>query len=262
MSVVLTCRPARMPRPIETGCWPGRVRCAPAATWNGTWCGAPWRCRGRSTGPSARRVQPAGGPGGPPSAPASPHPRECDDAPQPDHVACTRALVNTLAVFLRDPPARRGSRDRGGGRDSRRNPRAATDARASPRGRTRPRTATDHPQRRVRRFAGHGEAAATAARLAGIGRLRGRENTASDRRDPANRPTRNADPSKSPAESRRCVGGYPVPLDSSAPVSRADRVPIRLRRQESDAGFTRPSSSDSKTAGVPGRELARRCSAQ
>jgi hypothetical protein len=59
-----------------------------------------------------------------------------------------------------------------------------------------------------------------------------RDAASGERCDPVVRSSRDAETSWSPADSRRCVGGYPVPLDASVSASRADRVPIRLRRQE------------------------------
>jgi hypothetical protein len=60
-----------------------------------------------------------------------------------------------------------------------------------------------------------------------------------DRCDPTVRSPRGPDAPGIPPAARRCVGGYPVPLDSSAPVSRADRIPIRSRRHEAGARLAR-----------------------
>src|SRR5262249_12926263 len=55
--------------------------------------------------------------------------------------------------------------------------------------------------------------------------------------DPKPTPDRRAaqppEASASRPEARRRVGGYAVPLDTTIPVSCADRIPVRLRRQAS-----------------------------
>jgi hypothetical protein len=86
-----------------------------------------------------------------------------------------------------------------------------------------------------------------------------------DKCDPAARSTREVEGSWSVGDSRRRVGGYLVPLDPSTPASRADRVPIRLRRHESGVRYARaaaPSSSLPKTAPLAGRDLSRRHTAR
>jgi hypothetical protein len=47
------------------------------------------------------------------------------------------------------------------------------------------------------------------------------------------------------ADARRRVGGYAVPMDNWIPVSGADAVPIRLRRQAAGGRYARAASSPS-----------------
>jgi hypothetical protein len=58
----------------------------------------------------------------------------------------------------------------------------------------------------------------------------------------ARREPRSPEASSDRSEARRRVGGYAVPLDPSVPVSFADRIPVRLRRQSAAARPSRAAS--------------------
>ncbi len=65
-----------------------------------------------------------------------------------------------------------------------------------------------------------------------VSRCPGGEAPAPDSRpSPARRADHRPEPSASRPDTRRRVGGYAVPLDPAIPVSCADRIPVRLRRQ-------------------------------
>lgn len=82
-----------------------------------------------------------------------------------------------------------------------------------------------HPSSRRR---GHGPS----DRQVGWSTSRGPSADAGDaRRGPACRTRPRPESASAPAEGRRRVGGYEVPLDCSTPVSCADRIPVRLRRE-------------------------------
>jgi hypothetical protein len=66
-----------------------------------------------------------------------------------------------------------------------------------------------------------------------------------DRCDPCAPSMRESDPWRSPADPRRCVGGYPVPLDPAVPFSPADYVPIRLRPDDSGIRLSRAAAAAS-----------------
>jgi hypothetical protein len=80
-----------------------------------------------------------------------------------------------------------------------------------------------------------------------VSRRPGTRGPASDpRRMAARREPQPPEASSDRPEARRRVGGYAVPLDPSVPVSFADRIPVRLRRQSAAARPSRAASFPSK----------------